>query len=232
MPYKKFNKKKPVFRKKRRVFKRKPKVYRPIHSGFPQSMVQRMRYNHSYTVDFTTGGGALRQYNMTTNDIRAPPASGGTSHQAMAFDQLCPAVYQNWVVLGSKISVRILPFTETPSTQQPYYVGVYASDNTPVMTAQRTIEMNRGIWKIIPVSSTRNQIINAYYSPKKMFHFKNLNDNLAVLSGTSATSPQKVGYYVIWYATADNTNNSGVLNINFTQEYLVKFYQPIDLAQS
>lgn len=217
------------FRRKRPAFKRIARVYRPIRAGMPTFMIQRLRYNYNGVFNLTVSG-ALQSYIMTTNDLRSPPATGGT-HQPMAFDQWCPSLYGRFVVLGSKISCRFLPQYEQQSLT-PCNVGVYVTETGIPLTMQRTIEMNRGKWTLMSQMQSHYVNLKAYYSAKKTHQIKNITDNLAVLSGSASTSPQKVAYFVVWGSASDDFTGGAQIAYNFTVEYFVKFYSPVDLAQS
>lgn len=223
-------KRRPVYRRKRTIRRprRKLKVFRPLRSGFPKTTLQRLRYSTVSTLS-TTVATNVNMLVMRGNDCYAP--NGLTTHQPLGFDQWT-GMYGLWIVLGSKITCRFLPVTESPTTLQPFIVGVYCDRLSTPQTEARVIEQNKGRYAILPQSASRPIILSAYYSPRKLFDLKQTMDNVTNLGGSPTVSPTQLSFFNIWVSGNDPSASAGSVQVQYTVEYLVKFFAPVDIAQS
>lgn len=141
------------------------------------------------------------------------------------------ALYTSYIVLGSKISVKVTQSTSAP-VGRIGYAGVYLSNATaaPYTTAAAFIEARRGIVKALSPLQSRPVSVGAKFSAKKFFNVKDIKDNWDDLGALVTTNPATPAYYQIWYQDVYGT--ASTINLEIIVDYIILFREPIDMVQS
>lgn len=222
--------KKRTNKRKRRV-KRRPRfnMHQGFISGLPKQRTIKMRYSGLGTlVNPADGTIVLKQFRA--NGIFDPDYTG-TGHQPMGYDQW-KSYYNHYVVLGSRISVRIIPSQDSAGYSAA--VGMYLSDNFTLPYTEYTafIEANKGSYTICNGASTNIKALHTNYSAKKFFNVTDVKDNLDRLGSAQNADPTEAAVYNLWYQAADLSTGPTNLQYIVTIDYIVSWSEPQDLAQS
>jgi len=186
----------------------------------------------------TSGASTLGAYvtiGYAANDIYN--VAGGT-RQPYGWDQL-GALYQHWIVLGSKITWKILPTDSTFSPDVPYMFGTYINSTSTGYDYndwRDPIEARRGSW-VGPVNGceTSCRTLTEQYSPKK-YYGAGYDPSVAI--GTAGTlipaSPTNRDFFVLWYQPANRTSSviANYWQINITIDYYVYWFEPVPVLSS
>lgn len=205
-----FNKKKSTKRGRFGTFKKsapkrsvvKWKNMAVIGRGFPKKMTITHTYVENLTVSTTSGSQA--NYVFRCNGMYDPNQTG-TGHQPLYFDQMS-ALYNHYVVIGSKIEVR---FTHAAQTNLAQHVMLRIDDDATVPTnTQETMEQNGGKFKVLPAGSPYQVLLKNGWSAKKFFGGSILANTS--LQGTPGSDPAELSYYQIAIRPMDGITDATV----------------------
>lgn len=179
--------------------------------GFPKKMMVTHRYAHVGTT--ATGvSGALAVLNFRANSMFDPDQTF-LGHQPMYFDQMS-ALYNHWVVIGSKITITMSQMGSGATDRFPSVVGIYLNDDT--VTPGNTVAILENSFtrrSAFTMNAGDTKTITCKYSAKKVFGGSILgNPNL---QGTATTNPAEESFFTLFM---DST--SGVTTVNF--QYVVR----------
>jgi len=213
MPFKmkrKFRKTKKIGKKKRvPVFKYKlPAVVRNktsvnLGQGFPKKMT----FTHKYmdTESLLCTAGALDIQSFHCNGMFKPNQTN-TGHQPMFYDQMA-ALYNHYTVIGSKISIKIMPGS---TTQAASCIGIFINDDATVTPTEiRSLNENTtSRYKFLPIGVNNTTTLTKKWSAKKIFGGSILaNVDLEGLggnaSGVGGTNPTEQSLFSIYMAPLD-----------------------------
>jgi len=230
MPYKtkkSYSKPRPYRRKKAkkssyaRRYRRRRLTMTGIPSGMPVQRIAKLRYVETASVSSTLG--VLSAYVFYASSIFDPNYTT-TGHQPMGRDQWA-TLFNHYVVLGSKISVKFIPDNTTTS---PMAVGVYLHDDftVPYTNSNDYIEARRGSYRLQAPGQNEqlNRPVTSYYSAKKFFNVKDVKDNIDRLGAPMAANPAENGFFHVWAQTLDNSTDS--VRFCATIDYIVLFSEP------
>lgn len=193
--------------------------------GFPKKLTMTHRYVEAVTVTSTSGGAA--NYQFSANSLFDPNVSS-TGHQPMYFDQLA-ALYDHYVVIGSKIRLRVMP---TVSNHVAMYCNLGVYDDSSFISNDPTISSEQtqvGFPRLIPAASNNAIQLTAKWSAKKMFGGSVLSNN--ELKGTGTTSPSEQSVYTFNLRTADQVTTTAVY-VEAIIEYIAVWKELKDIAAS
>lgn len=201
-------------------------TYRPtvaIGRGFPKKLIMTHKYVDNFTLTSTTGGFA--NYVMTANGIYDPNISG-TGHQPMFHDQVA-ALYNHYIVLGSKCTFKFTPETTTTNTIR---VCAFVEDAASLSLSNIDAVSEQVSGKVPKYCTAGNNIVQGFtmkYSAKKYWGA----DYLAKddLQGSGANPTEQV-YYVL-VAVADDVATIAI-NVTVCIDYIVMWREPKETAQS
>lgn len=215
--------------------------------GFPSSHIVKHRL---------TGGGNLTAIGSPANNDRffiscnnmGNPLNQTTPNiiQPLGFDQW-QKLYESYVVLGSKITVKFT-FGEEGGTK-PKIVGIgvipYGAATTPDFTElpNTIIQQGTSSWRIIPCSpgagADNQKTVSKKFSTKKYFQVKDVKDNiprLGMADSTQLGGPQDQASFDIFYGNYDDsvvgTDVHDLISVHFVVEYIALWSQPISQARS
>lgn len=195
-------------------------------SGFPTNKVVKMRYVSSISLA-DAAGGVLVKNHFRANGIYDPDYTG-TGHQPLGRDQWA-TFYNEYVVLGSKITVRFLFAAGTV----PIVCGVFLTNSHSTGTSFRQLnEQGRSRGNIINASSaTKNTVVKGYYSARKFHNVVDVRDNFDNLGALLGSSPSALADYVVY---AQSYDEAGTMTARALVEidYIVAFSSPNELSLS
>lgn len=226
MPRKTYAKKKRRNVRKRVYRKRRSRTAQMSYpSGGPSQRTVKMRYSQSVVVSSTSG--VMGTTIFRANSIHDPDYTG-VGHQPMGHDTW-QTLYNHYVVLGSKISVRLLPSATNAS---PAIAGIYLSDGStaPYLTGTTFIEAKKGTFSTFVPDQSRPKNLVSKFSAKKFFNVKDVKDNIPTLGSSFGNTPSDASYYQLWYQTLDGSTES--IQAVVTIDYIVAMSEPKDLPIS
>jgi len=229
MPKKAYAKKRrptrrPHGKRTKRAYRRRPYISNNI-SGMPKTRRAILRYTEHLT-SMTSTTGTLASYVFRANGLYDPNYTS-TGHQPMGFDQWS-ALYNHYVVLGSKMTVKVLPQETNVS---PCIIGTFLTDGTavPYTTPGSFIEAKRGPYRLFKATDRVVSLVQKY-SSKKQFNVVDVKDNMDRLGANVGADPTEEAMFNIWFFTMDLSTAS--LNLFVTIDYIVEFSEPKDMTTS
>lgn len=193
--------------------------------GFPQ----RMKMTHRYvtTVGLNSTSGAIGTYKFACNGLYDPDITG-TGHQPMFFDQMA-AIYNHYHVIGSKISVQIVP-AEDNSITRPCHCAIVLNDDSTAYTNMDTIrERAKSQYRLLNPEQARGVTLSSKWSAKKTFGGSVIaNDELG---GDTTSNPLEETQYHIHVQTADLLTTTA-LYLNVTITYIAIWNEMKDVGGS
>jgi hypothetical protein len=190
--------------------------------GFPKSIITKLRYCDNYSLTSTTGAVA-RQF-MSANGIFDPDITG-SGHQPMWRDNYA-AIYNNYVVLGSKITVHF----QSQTMDRSYVVGIVGDDDSSTSTTLSTLqEQNNSIWTVHGTAHAGPTILTHTYQPLEDIGIAVKDDGY--MSVPTGQNPTQQWYYCIFLAALPSSD-TGVVNVTVEVEYTVKFQELISQVQN
>lgn len=194
--------------------------------GFPLRMRTKLRYVE--TGALTTGAtGIMSIHSFRANGLYDPNHTNA-GHQPMYYDQYM-AVYNHWKVLGSKITVEIIP--AGTSTQVPIHAALWVDDDFAYNgTFGQALEL--GVLKnyllIGGQSKNTKQRLTNTWSLKKYFKDKY---NAAQVTGNITSDPTEQSAYMLGFQAVDGVSEPNY-NMIVTIDYIVDFFELKDTSQS
>jgi len=181
--------------------------------GFPNAIMTTMRYCSSVALVASAGASAIHVF--SANSIFDPDVTG-VGHQPMYRDQYA-ALYENYVVLGSKINVEFV----NHNTGSGAIVSVSGDNDTTIVSAvdTRTEQSNCIASAMAPASKTT---LFMTYSPEKHLGTTDSDNGITAVG----SSPSNQWYYGIAACHIDSTS-SLTTYARVTIEYTVKFTELI-----
>lgn len=233
MAYRRYNtRRRAIKRRVKRAIKRYRK--RVARSRIPRAVttqaniprIQHLRYGTFENLNGTAGAIARRVYRA--NSVYDPQyAVGGTMcmrHKEMS------AFYADYVVLGSKITVRQMG---SQATSEPAAVlWIYLDDNptTGALNYFQDIENGKCSYALTNETGTKKQtILSRKFSAKKWFNVSNVKDNVSRIGANCNSNPADEAYFVVNYQAIDATTTADT-NVMVIIDYIVMYSQPIDLS--
>lgn len=190
--------------------------------GFPNSIITKLRYATYLTLTSSTGSRAINVF--AANGIFDPDITQ-TGHQPMYRDNYA-ALYDQYVVLGSKITATFAPVVANTSM----IVGIVGDDDSTISTNQETLmEQNNGVCSMIAGSGSETKTLVQTFEPCFNFGVDAKND------GSSQTNigsnPTELFCFGVW-ATAGDVTASANCNVKIEIEYTVKWAELVSPTQN
>lgn len=213
MPYKKNPK------NQRRLAKRRGlRLDAPV----PKTKLVKLRYCDTVQLN-PTGSDAAVEHRFRANSVYDPDRTA-VGHQPMYFDQLA-TIYESYEVLGARIKVAFSPTASTACL-----VGVIRDNDTSTTYNNRTALMENPSAKYRVVSPQSKTLwMAANWSAKKTFGPNyNRDDNEALVTA----NPVNESDFVVWAINQYSTEDPSAINCMITIDYIVKFTERKEIAQS
>lgn len=189
--------------------------------GFPQKMVCRLRYVARATL--SSEAGALTNLNFQANNLYAVQSS---SHQPMYFDNLM-AIYNHYVVLGSKIDITASP--NAAGSTNGAVISVFLNDDTTVVPTNIDAIGEQSTARNASLSAVMDFPTKLYctYSAQKVFG-PNAIQNVELKGDATANCADTVVYTV----SMQSTSADAVVNLLVEIEYTAVFFELKDQSQN
>lgn len=219
------------FRKVRRTYRKRRNFTRKMHPSnfpFPTSRVCKLKYAEQFTINPAVG--TVGTYVFSANGLYDPNITG-FGHQPYGFDQLC-ALYDHYVVLASKITFTVF----TGSNTDTFSIGIKLDDDASITTTPNAL-LEQPYFKFVNVTNggnAANRVINSVtktFSANRFFKIKNpsMKDTL---EGNSSSNPSEGAFFTCCLVPVDTSQDLTTYTCQAIVEYIAKFSEPKDLAQS
>lgn len=180
--------------------------------GFPNSIITKIRYCDSYKVTGALGARGLKVF--SANGIYDPDLSG-VGHQPMFHDNYFN-LYDQYVVIGSKITVTYAPVSSTV----PALIGITGNDDSSVpVNVLACMESNNAVSTLLGTTGSQPMTLTATFEPLEMFGVDAKDD------GSSSTqfgnNPTELWCWGAWVAAYDGESNVDVA-LKVEIEYTIK----------
>lgn len=183
--------------------------------GFPKSIITKLRY--CAILPFPNTVGAIAKYVFCANGVYDPDQTSA-GHQPMWADNYA-AIYNNYVVLGSKITVHFAG----RSTDTSWIVGIIGDDTQAVSSTDTTLmESNNSIWAVHGTSHAGHTTLSKTYEPLADIGIDAKDDGTFNTVGTGA-NPTQEWSFVVWSVPIDLSAATKNLDIAVQIEYTVKY---------
>lgn len=232
--YKKTYKRKYTPRKKtyRRYVPRSLGPRQGVPSGMPLSRVANIRYCTQGVIGCQEH--VIGYYNVRANSPYDPEYNAGGG-QPLGWKQWTN-LYDQYVVLGSKITAYISYKEQNTIDNPPMAVGIYLSDDPkiPYVDWQGLVEARKGTFRMMAPMQAAPVKVMSKYSAKHFFNVSDVKDNLKMIGAPVNADPDDEAVYIIWGNTTGTheATESVALNVNIIIDYIVLFSEPKDLARS
>lgn len=193
--------------------------------GFPNKVMVRLKYVDN--LEFTSPTGSVALYRFSANGLYDPNITG-TGHQPMYFDEYM-ALYNQYVVLGSKITVKI-GYASSGNVNPATAVVIMANDNTTTTsTSIGGVTEQSQVSRTVMLDPFNYKTISKTYSAKRAFGGNPMAlDNLR---GTASTNPTNDWYFDIKYQTIHGSTAASL--VAYVEiDYYVCFTELKDIGQS
>ena len=182
--------------------------------GFPKAIITKLRYCTNISQVSTLGSSAVHVF--SANSIFDPDVTG-VGHQPLYRDQYA-AIYENYVVLGSKITVT----WTNPFTNQ-FITGISADNDSFIPTnTDNRMEMSNSVSSVLVATGGLN-VLSMSYSPTEDLGVDVTSDGYS--QTPVGSSPTDQWYYGVTAFTMDATTSTCYAKIEI--EYTVKFSELI-----
>lgn len=188
----------------------------PLQRGFPQSIITTMRYcdrrTYAQSVADTPGS-----YIYRANSIFDPDYTGA-GHQPMWRDNYA-AIYNTYVVLGSKITVKY----EAQTTDQSWIVGILGDDDSTISSVTTTLmELNNCAWDVHGTSHAGHTELFMTYEPERDIGMNAKDDGYMATVNIGSDAPVQ-WFFAPWFVLQNAATSSGTIAYTVEIEYTVKF---------
>lgn len=204
------------------------RVPRSVGSFRGEYIIRKLKYIGDSGAAFqlnSTSGALATDLTFRANDLR-DPNEGGVGGQPRQFDELM-ALYRNFVVLGSKITLDCSYGTGS-STSNDILVSCILKDGTTAMaSAKDVMEHPRNKYIILSAENDRKRLVHKY-SWKILGNQAPLDNQNAW--GSSGGSPVEQFYYHINAYAPNGTNETA--SIVLMVEYTAVFFHAIQPSAS
>lgn len=226
MPRRYTKKKRAPRRRKRRTRHANNANMMGFVSGMPKIRRAHLRYAEDFNLNSSVGSMAV--YRFRANSLYDPNQSA-TGHQPLGYDQWA-ALYNHYVVVGAKITVKSLSGQGTPAIAA--IAGCYISDDTtfPYTNSSGMIEAKKGSWRTMTTQRNTVSFITKF-SAKKFFNVVDVKDNLDRIGATVSANPTEEVYFNIWFQDLFGAASTDQ-RFQITIDYIADFSEPKDLTQS
>lgn len=208
-----------TFKRKVRSGRRKPRGTRIVKSGSGLGLPDRMYFKHKYAQNYslaiTSGTPTWKAFSV--NSLYTP-VSGG--HQPYYFDEMS-ALYNNYTVLGSKITIKCSKYNSAADV--PLAVTVYVDDDgtPPSSGLYLTTLMEQGKHVSMIAADDGLARLRCMWSARKTFPGPRSRTDI---SGTPSSNPAQQQYFILAANTVDETN-SGTFYATVEIEYFAMWWE-------
>lgn len=190
--------------------------------GFPNQVITKIRYCDM--IRLSSAFGAIGFNSFCANGIFDPDITG-VGHQPMWRDNFA-AIYDQYVVLGSKITVHFTPVTSA----QNFVVGCLVDDDSTFSTVlDNKMESNNSSWILLSALGSEGVTLAQVFAPS-MFGVKAKDDGAS--STSVGANPTEQITFGIWTHCTDATVATASVDCTIEIEYTVKFAETSTQVQN
>ena len=187
----------------------------PLQYGFPDTIITKLRYCDVMALTGTAG--AIAKNVFVANGIFDPDFTG-TGHQPLYRDQYA-GIYDNYVVLGSKIKVGYQSRTNLQGT----IAGIVGDNDTTISSTLTTLlEQNNSVHTLLSDPGGPIQFLFNTFSPRQMIGVDAKDDGSSFTPVGS--NPTDIFCWSVWIQSTDGSSTE-VCDVLVEIEYTVKFAQ-------
>lgn len=225
MPYKKTKSTKTTYRRKGKkgTRPRRRRTLPPL--TLPRSRVVRFRL--VTTTSFTSTTGTLAAIALKANSLNDPTINWSAS-LPLSLDQWA-AQYTKYIVLGSKLTIKASPTTQTG----PAILGIHLADNgTGLTSASHYKELPLTTQRIL--TTQRDLVtISMKYAGKRFWKINNIKDDSEQEADFSVTpgDPNDLAYFHV-YLHDMYGSHTVTCDLQCEMEFICLLTNPVQLAQS
>lgn len=196
-----------------------PGVDGRLQFGFPQKIITILRYATTQIQVSTSGGNSTYIYRM--NGAFDPDLTG-IGHQPMFWDNFS-AVYQNYRVLGSRITIEWAPALYNDDSTGPWHVGIVGNPSSSSLGSdfESRAEQNQSISDVL-TSRDGTRTLSMTYSPMTSLGRPPGDDTVGALV---TTIPTQQYFAHVWMRDIKGPASSTVYHKAMI-EYTVEFFAP------
>jgi len=223
--YRKKNTKRRRFRRRRGAFN----TVRIARSPIARRTIVKMRYCDRLPILPGTSGIAT-SYQYRANSAHDPDYTG-IGHQPLGYDEWS-TFYDRYTVLGSKITVTVVPTGASGSADTCICNLRVSEDTTTTGNMTELTEQGDTRYTIVTDSDNNGKVtLRKKFSPKRFFGVNKVMDN-DDLSAPIGANPVKEAYYTFSIASLSTATSAAVVHCYVTIEYIVAFTSPKPIGQS
>lgn len=193
-------------------------------TGFPALA----KVTHKYRTIQTLGAGlgAVGKFSMRANGMFDPDVTNA-GHQPMFFDQFA-ALYDHYVVIGAKYTVKLLPGSVTQPT---FVAALYLNDDasSPTGNISAIAEQTRARTVTVPIGGSVTKTLSMKWSAKKTFGSGVMANNK--LQGTGTSDPPELQFFDLYYQSANMLADVSFI-ADVSVEYIAIWSELKDVEQS
>lgn len=221
----------PVYLMERNKKKRARRNYISRMKGpIGRSQVCKLKYAAAITINPTTGG-ITDAHVFSANGMYDPDISG-VGHQPRGFDQLM-ALYDHYVVLGSKIKCWFTQTGATPTTREPLRVGINLNDdNSEEKTASSDyLESYYSNTALLgPTNEADTVYVEMAVNPNKFLGVKSPQGEDSVKGSASANPVEQCYFHV--FAVPMTSADPDAIYVAVELEYTAVLIEPTLVGES
>lgn len=197
----------------------------------PRVQIVKLKYVDTYTLAPAGADTGTALHWIRANDLYDPDLTAG-GHQPLGFDQHM-AFYDNFTVVGSKISARFMTTSNTDTGQS--VVGIIKSDVTTLPSNLRSTiceQPNTKYRMLTNGAAIGKEWCQSSFSVKKDMR---ISAPMAepLIEGNATASPTLQYYFGLFAVTDDNTTDVPArVNVQVTVQYIALLHGRKPLAQS
>lgn len=204
---------------------RRPRIRTQVNLGM--SIPDKVTITHKYRelVQLTTAAGGMGRYTFSANGMYDPNITG-TGHQPMYFDQLS-GLYNHYVVIGSKIKVRLVPYNQSQPALQ---FALFLNDDTTLTptTVDGVAEQTKAVSRLYPATQAYPASVTCKFSARKVFG-PSIMANTA-LQGSNSANPAEQQFFDLVYSVPTATGMSWWAECEI--DYIAIWSERKDVGQS
>lgn len=230
-PYKRTYKRR-AYAKRRYVRKSKASMTNRSRSLVPNRYNTKLVYSDFFTTT-TLGGGAISYTQWAMNGLYDPDLTG-TGHQPMGFDQLCPTLYQSYLVTGCKMILEgrfVSPNLDTAPVVGNIIIGGVSPLSTTLPSTLSVANESRQYITVTRSDQSPFRIKKYFNVGKTLGIPSNRVKNEAQYSAHNSANPALTPFINVGFVNMDSALSVKV-QWSITLVYYTTFFGPTTLVQS
>lgn len=191
----------------------------------PPSMVQKLRYSDTFSLDPSSGGTAVHYFKANSC---YDPDHTGVGHQPLGFDQYM-ALYDHFKVKSSKITITASQKNSNASTDKTI-LAIYLDDDAGGVTnIHNAIEQGLTSWTTLTAGTGKASILSKSFDHKRFFRNKKASSELV---GSDASDPLELAFFAVVADALFPTDNPSAFTCHVVMEFDVEFSERKSLTSS